>query len=923
METIIQSKLNMPRLSQEAIVRPGLLCKLEAGAQHKLILVCAPAGFGKTLAVASWLQPAAQGELQEAHKPTAWYTIDAADNDPSAFLAYLLAAIQEVYPNSCATTTSCLEVAQLPPVDYIVSALLVDLIHLPGQLYLVLDDYHQITEPAIHQLLSGTVRHLPPQVHLVITSRTTPPLPLARLRASQGLTEINASDLSFSKHEAAALIATVLGRTPAPEVVEELVVQTSGWVAGLRLAATAMHSRSDDTAFVGEMRQRGHEYLFDYLLEEVLERLPDSLQQFLLKTSVLSDLTAGLCDAVLGAEHTSEAILSQLADDHLFVNRLDDRHDWYRYHPQFRLLLQNRLRVAVGDGEVARLQHRAAEWYAKNGYFHEGMRAYLAASDAESAASCLEDCLETIYRQDHPQQLHIIERLLSLLPSALVEQRPLLLMSKAWVLQWRGRYEAIGVLVERVEALLVKGHGPTDAERLQALQGEIYAAKTYAYMLSGKLDAQMESAQQALRYLPPTRPLARGMVLLLLSRCYRWCGRSGDALRLLEGVLQSTDMAPNSLTIAALNALAQHSMYSAQPQKTEKVAEVARSLSHVSGYLLNEGVAHTMLGVVACQTDQDEKVRRHFAYVRDNPYLVQFNSQLGMIYYCTWYVAVRGGEAQMAEVLEVIERLRAVAWEVGNVESQPVVDALEAHAALRTGNLAAVRRWVESVSLPPIHPVSPIVRAVWVRCLLAMGDAPSLALAQQGAEELLAHCQARNDLMIVVEAQVLLSLIYQAQGKEAQAVALLAEAVSFGVPRGFRLNYMGYGAPMRRLLERIALDTQHDQPRADAARLLLAILPIEEAATDLLAAATPAGYTLDGPRESEPDGIPTEQLTNREIEVLELLALKLSNREIADQLFVSPNTVRNHIVHLCQKLGVNNRRAAVLRARQLSLIAPR
>ena len=916
METIIQSKLNMPRLSQEAVARPGLLCRLEAGAQHKLILVCAPAGYGKTLAVASWLQPA------QEHKPTAWYTIDTADNDLAAFLTYLLAAIQEVYPNACATTTPCLEVAQLPPVDYIVSSLLVDLIHLPGPLYLVLDDYHQITEPAIHQLLSGTVRHLPPQVHLVITSRTPPPLPLARLRASQGLTEINAADLAFSSHEAATLITTVLGRTPAPAVVEELVTQTSGWVAGLRLAATAMHSRSDDLAFVGEMRQRGHDYLFDYLLEEVLERLPDSLQQFLLKTSVPPDLTAGLCDAVLGTEHTSEAILSQLADDHLFVNRLDDRHDWYRYHPQFRLLLQNRLRAAVGDGEVARLQHRAAEWYAQNGYFHEGMRAYLAASDVESAASCLEDCLETIYRQDDPQQLNIIERLLSLLPPTLIEQRPLLLMSKAWVLQWRGRYEAIGGLVERVEALVAKGHGPLDAERLQALQGEIHAAKAYAYMLSSKLDTQLESAQQALRYVPPTRPLVRGMVLFALSRCYRWCGRSGDALRLLEDVLQSTDMVPNSLTITALNALAQHSMYSAQLQKTEKVAEVARSLSHVSGYILNEGVAHTMLGYVACQTDQAEKVLRHFAYVRDNPYLVQFNSQLGMIYYCIWYFAVRGSEEQMAEVLEVIERLRAVAWEVGNVESQPVVDALEAHAALRLGNMAAVRRWVESVSLPPIHPISPIRRIVWVRGLLALGDAPSLALAQQGAEELLARCQALNDLMIVVEVQVLLSLIYQAQGKEAQAVALLAEAVSFGVPRSFRLTYMGYGAPMRRLLERIALDPQPDQPRAEAARLLLAILPVDSAITAPLAATAQAGYTLDGPRASESDSIPLEPLTNREIEVLELLALKLSNREIADQLIVSPNTVRNHIVHLYEKLGVNNRRSAVLRARQLSLIAP-
>lgn len=902
---LVTTKLTAPLLNQAVVTRSSLVATLEAGAHCKLLLVCAPAGFGKTHTVAAWLCPDQHTPRPQQAKPTAWYALDPTDNFTATFVAYLVAAIESVYPSSCPETARLLGAPQLPPPHYIAGVLNSELTRLPDPLYLVLDDYHHIHDLAIHNLVGALLDHLPPHVHLVLTARTPPPLRLARLRANLEMVELRAADLCFSSDEAQTLLERSLGRPLATGVLETVMDQTAGWAAALRLTALAMRAQADDTVLLQEMQQSGNEFLFDYLLEEILPSVPDQTQEFLLKTALLPELLPDLCDAVVGGQPQSAAILAGLARDQFFVLPIQRGRRAYRYHRQFQLFLRRRLLDKLSEAEIAQLHRRAAQWHVQAGNVEAAIHAYLAAGDSDAAATTLLRSLPAVYKRNSPKLVHILESLLRPLTQSIIEQHPALLMTVATLAEFRGDNRLIARSASLARRLIEQGKGPVDAAALQGLLGEILVAELYASRYSDGTTHDMETnlaaCHEALALLPQTHIAIRSTLYVAIARHYRMLGRAPQGARFLEQTLADHDADHPSESYGLLNALSQLHLYTAHLDKSQEYAHRLFSRSNASGHVIDEGIGRILLAILACQRGRLADAAEHSAYVHDNPYMVHFTGQLIFAYYQIWSFSQT---ATVAEHQDLVSRLRTLALEFGSEETLPVIAALSPFVDLMQGNTEAATRWAEFTPMPPLHDSFPIMRLIWARCHLANGSPDVLAQTEPALQELLEFCTRHDNQWFALETKVLLSLLAHLQGRTADAQQLLAETLTFGVPRGFRLVYQGYGPTLQELLSELCQASWSPSVAAHA-RLILALNK------------QPQPTAAPQPRSTP---LKIDSLTPRELDVLHLLAQNHSNHEIAQRLVLSPHTVRNHVVNICQKLGAGKRRDAVTRARDLGIL---
>src|SRR3712207_12859 len=390
-DSLVSTKLRPSQARPKLVTRPRLTEKLEREPARKLTLISAPAGFGKTTLLLEWLRERAEGEGS-----VAWLSLDEGDNDPTRFLSYLVAALRAVEEEIGEGVLSALRSPEPPRIENITAALINELAALPEELILVLDDYHLIDSKPVHGVISFLLEHLPQGVHLIISSRIDPPLPLARLRARNQMVEIDASDLSFTSEEAARFLNSVMGLGLSAEDVAALEERTEGWIAGLQLAALSMRDRHDVSGFV-EAFSGSHRDVLDYLAEEVLEGQPPHVREFLLRTCVLNHLSGALCNALTGRSD-GQAILERLERENLFVIALDEERRWYRYHHLFADFLRSRLQREHPD-QIEELHCRAAEWYEQNGWISDAVGHTLAAEDHERAADLVERVIgETWFR---------------------------------------------------------------------------------------------------------------------------------------------------------------------------------------------------------------------------------------------------------------------------------------------------------------------------------------------------------------------------------------------------------------------------------------------------------------------------------------------------------------------------------------------
>ena len=517
--TLVRTKLNRPRVSRDIIHRPALVQRLNDGLEGNLTLVIAPPGFGKTMLVAEW--------VSQAPQRVAWLSLDESDNDVVTLVGYLIAAIRQLFPEACPDTLALIHAALMPKPETLVSVLTNEIDDLPDRFVLVLDDYHLITEPALHQLFDQLLQHLPLQLHLLLTSRSDPPLALPRLRANRALNELRSADLRFSPQETEIFLAQTVGVEHSAPLADVLLKYTEGWVAGLQLAALSLRAAPDALALAENLRRARNRHISAYFFEQVWQRQMPHVQAILMKTSILDRLSSALAQAVL----TDDKALSPLVDlaalerAGLFLNAVDETGEWFSCHALFREMLFDMLHKTCAPDEIATLHLRASRWFHQNGLVDEALRHAVAAGAAELAAQIVADNIaDRLNREDW----HALERWLRLLPAEWIETQPWLLVAEAYVASFLFQWNAIPPLLKKAEQqLLATGAGVAPPDRA-LLNGYVQALWSQHWIGMNEAGLAHEAAQQALDNLPPRAHPGARRGRYLLDHGTAFAGRLHD-----------------------------------------------------------------------------------------------------------------------------------------------------------------------------------------------------------------------------------------------------------------------------------------------------------------------------------------------------------------------------------------------------------
>ena len=896
-----QSDLYRPRLGAGLIRRPRLESRLDRGWDRRLILVSAPAGFGKTTLVVQW--------LEARRYPAAWVSLHEQAGNLVTFLHYLLAAIRTLHADACPKTWAMLELLQESPVEELANSLVNELCEVSPDFLLVLDDYHRIKSRSVHRLVETLVEHMPPSMHLVLTTRADPPLPLQSLRAGYQMLEVRASDLQFTPDEAKAFFEQLVGLEADPALLAALAQRTEGWIVGLQLAALWLRKRREMTVpartFGGDSRD-----VMEYLVAEVVSQQPEALQRVLMRSSILDRFCAPLLDALADCDLGPSSrplsgggrqALEWMEEANLFLVALDDKGTWFRSHHLFRELLQQRLLSEMSEVSMACLHARAADWFAAQGLPEEALRHALAAGDDLGAALIIEQHRHALLDgEDWRTLLHWIDQL----PEELVNQRPSLLLVRAWHQQWRWHYETMPRLLERVEELLSRSiEGTTEAER-RLLRFEIDTLWGTLFFAHGDGPRCLERAQRAVECVPTAHIYAGSTCLSNLAYGYQMTGQARTAVRILEESLAGDQARDDHFAARLMHGLSIVYYLSGDLRMQELMASRLLRLSPEKSLALTRPWAYLTAGAACYQQNRLEEAATHLLAVTEHPYTANaVTSHTAMLTLALTYQAQGLPEAarQMAE--ESLEFALEIRHTGQIVESH----AFRARLALLQGDLRAALRWARDVTSEelPARTLTPEVpRVTLARVLLAQKTRDSLHEASQILEGMVGIARGVHSVPHTIELLALQALVSDAQEKGQEALHLLRQSLDLAQPAGFLRVFVDLGPTMAPLLHRLA---ESESEPGYIRRILATFAPSQR----------------DVRRRDPSDQLEmVEPLTYREQEILELLARRLSDKEIAQALVISPYTVSKHTSNLYGKLRVAGRRQAVSKARALGILPP-
>jgi LuxR family transcriptional regulator, maltose regulon positive regulatory protein len=884
--------LRVPQTGPNLVERPRLRDVLAAGEGSRLTLVSAPAGFGKTTLLGEWAE-----DLSEAGSSVVWVSLDGSDNDPARFLAYLVGALRTVEEGVGDWILASLRSPEPPPVEAVIGIVVNNLANVDREVVMVLDDYHVVDSGPVHEAVSFLLEHLPDNAHLIVSSRTDPPLPLPKLRARAQMAEIRAADLRFTTDEASAFLRDVMGLTLSADDVAALQEITEGWVVALQLAALSMRDREDASGFARAF-SGSNRHVLDFLAEEVLERQPESVRYFLLRTSILEHMSAPLCDALTGRDD-GQVMLERLERENLFVVPLDDERCWYRYHHLFADFLRGRLRRENLE-LVGELHLLASGWYEDNGYIAEAIGHVLAAPDHERAARLIEGEIKQAWsRGEGPTVLRWLEAL----PTGEKRRRPRLFLQHAQVLVLIGQPDGVELLLNEAERA---GEAPGQDRRF--LLGFALAVRSWRARLQGDAPSAVELARRALMLLPEEEGHLRNFAAVSLGNALRTAG----------------DLSAASEAFA-------------------EAAEIGRAAGHVYGTL------NAMVWQARVQAERgrlreaEEAYRRALRFVSEEgvallPPAGAFH--IGMADLCYERNDLDGAERELTRGIELAEQTKEVSnlvWgylTLSRVKRArgDAVDALEmAHEAERVARssdadlqIAIVGAWMarlgqargdiaETAGLEQAHAVTGENASDAVRTMDQLTSARLLHARGRYREELRLLEQSRESAETtgrtgdLIEILTLQALARWARNHKEQAVSTLTQALAMGEPEGYVRTFVDEGPVMGDLLSATLEARQRGDPGPASrvpARYLAKLLT------------TLANETA----EPASDARLAEHPSERELEVLAFIAAGKSNGEIAGMLFVSVSTVKTHINNLYRKLGARSRTQAVARARELNLL---
>jgi ATP/maltotriose-dependent transcriptional regulator MalT len=871
---------------------------------RELLLVCTPVGFGKTTLVAGW--------AASAGWPVAWLSLDPEDNDPVRFWRYVVVALDRVRRGLGEHLLPLLSPPGVMSSQGIVTALVNHLQTAPDELALVLDDYHLVRSRSIHDSMAFLLGHLPSRLHVVITSRSDPPLPLARLRARGQLVELRAADLRFTPEEAAALLREVWRLQITPEAVAALATRTEGWAVGLQLAALSLRERPDPDAFLNAFTGT-HHYVLDYLSEEVLERQPDQVRTFLLETSILERLCGPLCDAVTGGSDSQDR-LEALERANLFLIPLDEERRWWRFHHLFGDLLRARVQRAEG-ARLPERHRRAAAWCERHGLIDETIRHALAAGDEAWAARLVEEDLgETLRRGESV----ILDRRLSSLPDEVVRSRPRLCLAQA-MLEWhRYRLDEVERRLQHVEEALKEQPDlrelevPTEGGMVADPRAAIALLRAQVAGVRGDGERESQFARAALASMAEQEQGPRFWARWLLVAADWHRGRMGEAesgfAEMLAEGRAAPDPQPLMTTCYPLGAVQRARGELGAARRTFQ--EGLRFATEGGRFSPNlECEAHIGIAQVLYARNELDGALRHAteAVTLGRQVVESFLLALALDALAWIHQAMGNAEATVEAMDEAYGMLpgTAIARHIYPGEGW------RARLLLALGRVGEAARWTEERGLTADDAISYQRErdyTVLARVLLA-GHEPVEALRLLERLDALAAAQGRTESLI--ETRALRSLATQAAGDNQGALTALAEALSLAQPEGYVRVFADEGPPMAALLRSLIRTRQRGRAAA-----------VSPAGRDHVNRVVAAFRPPAGRSATPAAGVSglVEPLTRRELEVLGFVAAGRPNREIADELVVTLETVKKHLSHIFDKLGAANRSQAVARARELRLI---
>lgn len=900
--SILATKLYIPPSRVRAVHRSRLIKRLNEGFHRRLILVSAPAGFGKTTLVVDWIASYPQ--------PAAWLSLDESDNDQVRFLTYLIAALQGIEPSVGTETLQILQSFQSTPIESTLTVLLNEISAIRDDFALVLDDYHLIDTESVNHAVIFLLEHLPPQMHLVMTTREDPNLPLARLRVRDQLTELRAADLRFTPAEAAEFLGQVMNLDLSAEDVAALESRTEGWIAGLQLAALSMRGRDDISPFV-QAFAGNNRYILDYLVEEVLQRQPAQTRSFLLQTAILDKLTGALCDAVTG-QAGGEKQLAALERGNFFVVPLDEKRRWYRYHHLFADVLAAHL-LAEQPGQVKTLHDRASVWYEQNHLPSEAIRHALAAEHFERASGLIERAAPAT-RQS--RQEATLLGWLKALPEEIFRNRPILSIEYVGALLASGLVDGVEARLRDAERWLDVIAGTSIAsvsdsaelvimnqDELHRLPGWIALYRSGYATALGNIADTVSYAQQVLEIVPEDDHLLRGAAKSLMGLAFWTSGQLEAAYQSYADGMAQLQLAGNITdTVGGVLALADIRIAQGRLRDAMRVYERSLQLAVDYSSPTMRGTADMQVGIADLQREYgDLNAARHYLQrskeqgehtgFPQNPY--RWRVVMARI------LAAEGDLDGALELLGEAERLY-----VGDFypNVRPVA-AAKARVLVRQGRLDEALAWAHEhgVSIEDefnyLHEFEHITLA---RILLARCQVSSEQSVREITfylKRLLQAAEAGERTGSSIEILILQALVHQLQGDIPTALVPLERALKLAAPEAYVRMFVDEGAPMLSLLEHMA----KRGGESDYVQQLL------------------AAFGKPGVSQPRKQGL-SEPLSDREQDVLRLLGTDLSGPEIARELVVSLNTLRTHTKNIYDKLGVNNRRAAVHRAEELGLL---
>ena len=898
------TKLSAPQSPPVLVARSRLSDQLKEGTGRKLTLISAPAGFGKTTLLGEWRMV----QLGEGW-PTGWVSLEQSDNDVARFWTYVITALQTLQSDVGEGAASLLRSPQTP-IESVLSSLINDIAEMRYDFSLVLDDYHVVEAEAIHSAVTFLLEHMPPEMHLIISSRTDPPLPLARLRARGQLTQLVATDLRCTLDEATAFLNEVMDLSLSAEAVATLEARTEGWIAGLQLAALSIREQEDVSEFISAFTGRNR-HVLDYLTEEVLGRQPEPLKAFLLRTSILNRLNGELCDAVAGGDGAQET-LEILERSNFFIVALDEERHWYRYHHLFSEALRHWLHRMQPD-QILGLHRRAAEWHEDNGFIEDAIRHALAMDDTERAARLVEQNTAAVAMRSEGATLM---RWLEALPEGLVRSRPRLSVAYAIAALFGGRLDDVESLLRDAERALGSTPPATrlDSDEIETV-GWLADIRSCVAIIRGDLarmrgeaSRAIELSHQALAHLPEDSPYLRSKATWNLG-ISSWMG--GDLTVAEEAFVELTTRTRTTGGDAYLPLLATYGLGRIRVTRGRLLdAEEAYRWALRPGIGRGEprlpvaGWAYLGRGELSHEWND---LGAATSYLEEGLELGRWVGAAGPL--AITYAAlarVKQAQGDASGALDAIELARQSAPDTQAHHPLNPLSAYLARAQLAQGDVGAALRWARRRGLGADDELSymrEVEHLVLARLFVAQGKLDE-ALRLLGRLLSAAHVGGRTGSTI--EILTLQALILQAEGDAARATSVLGRALSLAEPEGYVRMFVGEGAPMAALLRRLPSDEVSPQ----YVGRLFTIL--RQAGGDRH---LPAEEIISTNTQPLP-----EPLSERELEVLRLVASGRSNREIARELYVSLATVKTHINNTYRKLGANSRTRAVARARDFNLV---